>query len=162
MNIGSKKFFARAGLAEQENAGIRLRNPGSLFHDVAKDRAGTNHARRIAHDFTELFVLLAQGGLLQGILEDDQDAVARQRLLEKIKRAASRRLNGVWNAAVSGDHDDGSVIVVLAKKSQKVDAIAVGKFDIQKIRIGAPVGSIAQEIPSQTRRSKRNTLRVPE
>jgi len=143
MNIGSKKFLARARLADQENAGIRLRNPGSLFHNMAEDGAGTNHAWRIAHDFTELLVLFSEGGLLQGILEDDQDAVARQRLLEKIKRAASRRLNGVGNAAVSGDHDDWRVIVVLAKKPQKVDAIAVGKFYVQQIRIGAPVRSIA-------------------
>ncbi len=60
-------------------------------------------------------------GLLQRVLEDQQQPVAAERLLEEVERARARGRHGVGDGRVPGDHDDRRVRALLR------DAAAAGR-----------------------------------
>ena len=63
-----------------------------------------NHPRRVADQLAVALVLALQVRPLERVLDDQQHAVARERLLEELERAHLRRLDRVGDRAVPGDH----------------------------------------------------------
>ena len=63
----------------------------------AERGARADHLRRVADELAEALVLALQVRSLERVLDDQQHAVAGERLLQKIERAAARRLDGVAN-----------------------------------------------------------------
>jgi hypothetical protein len=69
---------------------------------------------------------------VEDTVEDLEEAVPRDRLLEEIGRADLHGLDGLGNAAVARDHDDGSARRLSLQLTQHVDAGAVRKPQVQE------------------------------
>ena len=109
---------------------------------------------RAAHQFAQPLVLLAQGGLLDGVLHGQQHAVAAQRLLQEIEGAGARGFHRVGDGAVAGNHDGRRRRAVLPHGLQQVDAVAVRQLHVEQVGVGAlGVGVACRNPPPSGRRS---------
>src|SRR6476659_4758838 len=116
---------------------------------MQKRRTRTNHARIVANDLAKLFVSLAETCMLESVFEGQQDAVAREGLLEQVESAVARGFDGVGDSAVTGYHVHWSVIVVLPEKSQEIDSVVVRQLYVEKECIGAPFCGISAKFLSR-------------
>ena len=116
-----------------------------LLHRLLERGARADHLRRLADQLAKTLVLALQVGTLERVLHHQQHAIARQRLLEKIERAAARRVDGVADGAVAGDHHRGRRVVGLFQRSQHVDAVAVGQPQVEQVQVGARPSALGLE-----------------
>jgi hypothetical protein len=145
VNVRRQQFLAGSRFADQQHAGIRPRRHGGLLHGARPGGRGADHLRRAAHQFAQTLVLLPQVGLLDGVLHGQQDAVAAQRLLQKIEGAGARGLHRVGDGSVSRNHDGRPRGAVLAHGLQQVDAVAVRQFHVEQVGVGAAgIGMLAE------------------
>ena len=98
---------------------------------------GADHLGAGPHQFAQALVLAAQCGLLQRVLQRQQNFVAAERLFQKIERAGARGGHGFGDGAVPGNHDGGREVFALPQIAQEFDAAAVGEADIQQQQIGS-------------------------
>ena len=113
MDVGGQQLLAGPGLSRQQHADVGSRHLGRLLHGVLERGRRSDHPRRVPDQLAEALVLALQVRPLERVLDDQQHAVARERLLEELERAHLRRLNRVGNRAVTGDHHDGRTLVPL-------------------------------------------------
>ena len=152
MDVRRQQLLARARLAGQQHADIRSRHLRRLLDGVLERRARPDHPRRVADQLAESLVLALQLGPLERVLDDEQHAVARERLLQEIERAVPRRLHRIADRGVPGNHHGRRRIVALPQRSQHVDAVAVGQPDVQQVEIGAGAWLARPETSPRTRR----------
>jgi len=145
VDVGSQQLFARAGLSDQQNAGVGPRGQGGLFHHALKGGTYAHHFRSGADQFAQAGVLVAELGLLQRVLDGQQDPVAAQRFLQEIKGPGARGLDCLGDGAVSGDHDRRRGAIVLPQGAQLVDAVSVRQADVQQVGVGAGRGRSGAE-----------------
>ena len=146
MDVRGEQFLARARLADEQHADVRSRHLRGLIDGVPERRARADHPRRLADQLAEALVLALQLGSLERVLGDEQHPVARERLLEKIERAASRRLHRIADGAVPGDHHRRRRVVTLPQRPQQVDAVAVGQTDVEQVQIGAALAPLGMKL----------------
>src|SRR4051794_10948228 len=98
-------FFSTAVLAGDEHAAVRRRGGAHLFIELLHRIALADQqlfqremAVKIAH-------LIAQLAIHERVIDGEQDAFERQRLLEEIVRAEARGADGRVDVAMAGDHD---------------------------------------------------------
>ena len=152
MHVRREQFLARARLAREQHADVRPRHLRGLLDGLPERRALADHLRRVADQLAEALVLALQVGALERVLRDEQHAVARERLLEKVERAAPRRVHRIADGAVPGDHHHRRRVVALPQRSQQVDAVAVRQADVEQVQIGAAPAPLGLETspPSRT------------
>ena len=113
MDVRRQQLLAGARLAGQQHAGVGSRDLRRLLHRAPERRARADHPRRVADQLAEALVLALQVRPLERVLHDEQHAVAGERLLEEVERAAARRLDRVADRAVPGDHHHRRRVVAL-------------------------------------------------
>ena len=114
MDVRRQQLLARPRLAREQHADIRSRDLRGLLDRVLERRARPDHPRRVADQLAESLVLALQVGPLERVLHDEQHAVAGERLLEEIERAAAGRVDGIADRRVPGNHHDRRCIVALS------------------------------------------------
>ncbi len=126
------QLLAATRLAEDQHPAVGRRHQLDLLAQrldrdaLAGDRdAGIELA-------VKLLVLLAQPPRIDRILYQDEGAVERQRLLEKVEGAELGRAHRSLDRAVAGDDDDLRLAIERVNLLQHFEAIAVGKPDIQQ------------------------------
>jgi hypothetical protein len=135
VDVGGEEFLAGAGFADEEDADVAFGGEGGLFDDFLEGGGGADHARR-AGVFLEALVFLAEGGLIEGVADGEEDAVAVEGLFEEIEGAGVDGLDGVGDGAVAGDHDDGSGDGGSAEFAEEVYAGGVREADIEEEKGG--------------------------
>ena len=108
MDVGREQLLAGPRLSRQQHADVGSRHLRRLLHGLPEHGRRSDHPRRVADQLAEALVLALQVRPLERVLDDQQHAVARERLLEEVERAHLRRLDGVGNRAVPGDHHGGA------------------------------------------------------
>ena len=136
MDVRCQQFLPRSRFADQQHARVRARGHGGLFHHAQPRRAGPDHLGPAAHQVAQALVLLAQGGVLHGVLHGQQHAIAAQRLFQEIERPGARRFHRVGDGAVPGNHDGRRIRAVLLHGTQQVDPVAVRQFHVEQVRVG--------------------------
>ena len=110
MDVRRQQLLAGSRFARQQHADVGSRHLRRLLHGAAGTPALDPIIRGASPDqLAEALVLALQVRPLERVLDDEQHAVARERLLEEVERAAPRRLDGVGNRAVPGDHHGGAI-----------------------------------------------------
>ena len=137
MHVRRQQLLAGARLAGEQHADVRPRDLRRLLDRLPERGAPADHLRRLADQLAEPLVLALQVRSLERVLGDEQHAIARERLLEEIERAAARRVHRVANRAVAGNHHHRRRFVALPQRAQQLDAVAVGQTQIEQIEIGA-------------------------
>ena len=123
-----------------------LRHPRRLFDDSPEGGARADHPGRVADQFAQPRVLLRERGLLQRVLEDEQEPVAAERLLEEVERARAGGRHRVGDGRVPGDHDDRRVRALVRDERQQVDAARVREAHVQEIRVRVRPGQPPLEV----------------
>ena len=83
----------------------------------------------------ELLVVVAELVRVDGVLEDDEGAVERERLFEEVVGAELGGADGGFDGPVAGDDDDfgaGARSRMLADVAEGVEAVAVGEPDVEQ------------------------------
>ena len=138
VDVRREQLLARARLAGQQHAGVRPRHLRRLLDGVPEGRARADHPRRLADQLAEPLVLALQVRSLERVLDDEQHAVAGERLLEKIEGAAARRLDRIADGAVPGNHHDRrrDRRSAGATRSRSMP-LPSGKPDVEQVQVGA-------------------------
>ncbi len=132
VEVRGEQFFAGAGFADEQHAGVGAGRHGGLFHRAQEGGAGADHLGSGADDLAQFFVLLPQRGLRERVFEGHQHAVAAERLFEEVESAGAGGFDGVGDGGVAGDHDDRRFHFLLLQPAQQVDAAAIGEAHVEE------------------------------
>ncbi len=136
------EFFAGAGFAVDEDAAVGGGHELDLLAEGLHGDgvAGDGGAEGELAD--ELLVVLAELAGVDGVLEDDEGAVERERLFEEVVGAELGGADGGFDGAVAGDDDDFGDVrgVHLADVAEGVEAVAVGEPDVEEDGVVDGVG----------------------
>ncbi len=131
---------------DQQNPRVGFGHLRRFGHRAPERRALADHSWRLAHQVAECLILDLQVRSLQRVLDDEQHAIARERLLEEIERAVSRRLDRVLDRPVARDHDHGRRIAALSQPAQHVQTAAVRQPHVEQVEIGATGETLRLEL----------------
>ena len=92
---------------ESSTRDVGSRHLRRLVNGVLERRASADHPRAVADQLAKTLVLALQLGTLDRVLDDEEHAVARERLLQEVERAATGRLDRIADRSVPGDHHGG-------------------------------------------------------
>ena len=145
VDVRGEQFLAGARTPREQHAHVRSRHLRRLLDGLPKRRAPPDHLRRVADQLAEPLVLALQVGALERVLDHEQHAVAGERLLQKVERAAARGVDGVANRPVPGNHHDGRRVVALPERAQQVDAVAVRQADVEQVQVGPELPALGLE-----------------
>src|SRR3954466_12151117 len=87
MDGARDQFLADAALTLDQHRRVGRRGPTDGRHHLLQRLAVANHLMADFDRFLERSILVAQLPLIEGVAEDDQDALARERLLDEVERA---------------------------------------------------------------------------
>ena len=76
MDVSGQQLLAGSGFADQQHARVGPCGHGGLLHDALEDAAFADHLRPLSHQLAQPLIFAAQIGLLQGVLDGQQHAVA--------------------------------------------------------------------------------------
>ena len=98
----------------------------------------------LAEGFPQLSIFVAQFTDFEGFFDNDGKVVERKRLGNEIDRAFFHRLDGVFNGAERGHHDDGRVRVLATQFFDEGEAVHAGKFEVgeDEVDIGGEFESV--------------------
>ena len=106
VNGAGDELLAGARLAIDEHAAVGGRHQLDLLAQRLQRHAFTSEHGRCTELALELLVFRAQAARLDGVLDDDQRAVERERLLKKVVGAELGGFHGGLDGAVAADDDD--------------------------------------------------------
>ena len=98
-------LLAAAVLAGDEHAAAGRSGAADLLLQALHRLALANEDLLEGEMPFEVAHLLAQAAVADGVVDGEQHALERERLLEKVVRAETRRPHGVVDRPVTGDHD---------------------------------------------------------
>ena len=145
MDVGGQQLLAGPGLSRQQHADVGPRHLGRLLHGLLERGRRSDHPRRVPDQLAVALVLALQVRPLERVLDDQQHAVARERLLEELERAHLRRLNRVGHRAVTGDHHGSGSLIPLPHRAQQVDAAAIGQPHVEQVDVGGRAAAFRRE-----------------
>ena len=138
MNRLGDQFLARSAFAVNQHGRARRRHLAdqvehgqhlvALADDVGKVVA-------LLQGALELDVFFAQAAAFDGLRHLHEQFVVGPRLGDVILRAALERGPRHVDRAVGGDQDDGKIRIAPADFAQQVEAVAVGKADVEQEKI---------------------------
>ncbi len=134
VNSARDEFLAGAGLAIDEHAAVGGRHEANLLAQRLDRHAFTGEHSANAELALEFEVLVAKAAGFDGILEDDQGAIERERLFEKVVCAELGGFDGGFDGAVAGDDDDFGPLFrsECMNVGENVEAVAIGEPDIEQ------------------------------
>ncbi len=142
VDMRGEQLLAGPRFSGQQHTRVRSRDLRGLRDGALERRAAADHFRRVPDQLPKPLVLALEIRSLEGILDDQKHAIAGERFLQKVKCADSRGFDRIADRRVSGNHDRRGRIVGLPERSQQVDAVSVGKPNVQQVQVGAD-GAIA-------------------
>src|SRR5208283_2162253 len=126
------EFLAGAAFAINEHAAIGGSGDGDLLAQSFHRHAVADHLVAMVKFAAQHQVFFLQAALLDSIAHEDRDLFEGERLLDEIEGAKFRGAHGGFNAAVTGDHDDGGGVGNIADAAEGFHAINAGQPDVQK------------------------------
>ena len=79
----------------------------------------------------------------EGVFDDQEEPVGRERLLEEVDRAEARGADRGVDRRVPAHHDDRRVVAAAAEPLEQADAVAVGERDVEQHDV---VAALAQPL----------------
>src|SRR4030095_3134804 len=104
MNCARHEFLPNTALSEQQNGGVCGSGPLQRFKHLSQPGAVAHDLVLRFHRELQLAVLLAQLAQLPAFCDSYEHAFARERLLDEVECSEPRRLHGVRDRAMTGDH----------------------------------------------------------
>ena len=128
------EFLAGARFAVDEHAAVGGRHEPDLLAQRFDRHAVAGEDRADAELALEFEILVAQAARFDGVLEDDEGAVERERLFEKVVCAELGGFDRGFDGAVAADDDDFRTLlgVELAHVRKHVEAVAIGQPDVEQ------------------------------
>ena len=146
------QFLPRARLAVDQHAAVGRRHELNLLAQrLHRNAFAFDHAAR-RELLLELTVFLLHLPGIDGILDQDEGLVDRERLFEEVVGAQFGGAHRGFDGAVAGDHDDFGSIFEIANLLQRFEAVHSGQPDIEQHDIE---GASCAERPGRPRRCRR-------
>ncbi len=116
----------------------RVRRRGALDRvpDLPQQPALADHLVAGFDGALERAILVLQARAVQRVLDRDEDAFARQRLLDEVERAELRRLDRRAHRAMPRDHDDRERLVRLLDLLQHFEPVDPRHLDVEEDEVG--------------------------
>src|SRR5713226_4209642 len=128
----SHKFLARAALAINQHAAVGRSGDGDLLAQRLHRHAFADDLVAKAQLGAQELIFFLQAALLDGIADENDDFIERQRLLDEIKSAELCSAHRGLDGAVPGNHDDGGRALRRAKPAERLQAIHAGEPDVEE------------------------------
>ena len=148
------EFLAGAGLAIDKDAAVGGGHELDLLAQGLHGDGVAGDAGAEAELADELLVVLAELAGVDGVLEDDEGAVERERLFEEVVGAELGGAHRGFDGAVAADDDDFGQVrgVHLANVGEGVEAVAVGQPDVEQDDVVDGVGEQGEGFVRRWRR----------
>ena len=128
MDGAREQALAGAGLAEDQQRRVRLRDARGEVEDALHLRARADHALQreaLAHRDLEVVGARTKARLVERATEEEIELVELEGLREVVVRAAPDRLDGGVDRAVRRHDDDGPLRRDLARRRDELEAVDV-------------------------------------
>jgi len=138
------ELLARAVLAGDEHAARRRGGLGDLVEDRAHRGALADHREVRARPTSNPLVLAREPRERQGVLDRDQELVARERLLDEVMRAALGRLDRGVDRRVARHHDDDRLGLGRPELGQDLEARLARHHDVQEDHVDVVLDELGE------------------
>jgi hypothetical protein len=129
------ELFAGAGLAGDQYAHAGRGDFGDLFFDASDRLRLTDHLFVAALLRFERADFGGERAALDRVLDGDQHALARERLLEKVGGAGGHRADRFFERGVTADHHHRDLVVVFADLLERGEPVHAGEADVEHDQI---------------------------
>ncbi len=123
MDHAGGEFLAGTGRARNHDAAVGRRNALDLGPELIGDRRGTQKFGRIARALAQVTHLTAQVRGFKRAGCNEEQAVGLERLLDIVIGTALDGADGRFDVAVTGDHDDRQIRMLLLDGIEQCKAV---------------------------------------
>src|SRR5579864_6983613 len=128
----SHKFLASSAFAVNQNPAVGGGRDGDLLAQGLHGHAVANNLIAMAKLDAQELIFFLQAALLDGVADQDDDFVERERLLDEIESAEFGGADGGFNGAVSGDHDYRGRPLRGLKSAEGLEAVHAGEPNVEE------------------------------